>query len=404
MQQTRSNSFVFWLFGMLYFVQGVVQAYQLNFFKPHMSSEGIDADRIAVVSSIALIPFIIKAIFGLLSDRISLFGMGHRKPYMMVGLVGCSAAFFWAFLVDPSESFVLLATLVVTATFAMALFDTTADAYAVDIIPANEHSKVQSFMTGGRAAGLIILSFIFGQIALRFGFSIIFFIIGVCLLLPLLMVFRVEEPTERTEQTEFDWTAFRVFAQPNYLMFAFTLLLAWTFFQGIDGLITFYMSNLGIDEAGLGNYGSIKGIGMVIGAVTASFMAARFGKKSAVILTLTLVTIIGFTISFASSLGQFLILAIVWGAVVGLHWTVYATLSMGLTDLRIAGTMFALFQMMANIGIAAGEGIATGLSDNIGFGRVFQIFALANIIVIPLIIFVINRLAKQLESAEPALN
>lgn len=44
-------------------------------------------------------------------------------------------------------------------------------------------------------------------------------------------------------------------------MFAFTLLLAWTFFQGIDGLITFYMqSDLGIDEAGLGNYGSIKGI------------------------------------------------------------------------------------------------------------------------------------------------
>ncbi|MEM9778239.1 MAG: MFS transporter, partial [Chloroflexota bacterium] len=218
MQNPRSTPFIFWLFGMLYFVQGVVQAYQLNFFKPHMSSEGIDADRIAVVSSLALLPFIIKAIFGLLSDRISLFGMGHRKPYMIVGLIGCAAAFFWAFWVDPSESFALLATLVVTATFAMALFDTTADAYAVDIIPEKEHSKVQSFMTGGRAAGLIILSFIFGQIALRFGFSIIFLIIGACLLLPLIMIFRVQEPAERTASTEFDWSAFKVFIQPNYLM------------------------------------------------------------------------------------------------------------------------------------------------------------------------------------------
>ncbi|MEM9777540.1 MAG: MFS transporter, partial [Chloroflexota bacterium] len=265
-----------------------------------------------------------------------------------------------------------------------------------------EHSKVQSFMTGGRAAGLIILSFIFGQIALRFGFSIIFLIIGACLLLPLIMVFRVQEPAERTASTEFDWSAFKVFIQPNYLMFAFTLLLAWTFFQGIDGIITFYMqSDLGIDEVGLGNYGSLKGIGMVIGAVTASFMATRFGKKSAVLLTLSLVTIIGLTIGFASSLSHFLILAVVWGVVAGLHWTVYATLSMGLTDLRIAGTMFALFQMMANIGIATGEGVATGLSDDIGFVRVFQIFALANIIVIPLIIFVLNRLALQMQTAEP---
>ena len=34
------------MFAALYFVQGVIQAYQLNFFKPHMDAEGIDADRV----------------------------------------------------------------------------------------------------------------------------------------------------------------------------------------------------------------------------------------------------------------------------------------------------------------------------------------------------------------------
>ncbi|MCB0036814.1 MAG: hypothetical protein KDE51_22435, partial [Anaerolineales bacterium] len=106
--KNQSRQFLFLLFGMLYFVQGVIQAYQLNFFKPHMDSEGIDADRLAVVASLALLPFIIKSIYGVISDRINLFGMGHRKPYMMLGVIACAVAFVIAFFVDPSENFALL--------------------------------------------------------------------------------------------------------------------------------------------------------------------------------------------------------------------------------------------------------------------------------------------------------
>ena len=68
--------------------------------------------------------------------------------------------------------------MVLMATFIMALFDTTADAYAIEVIPPEDYSRVQSFMTGGRACGLIILSFLFGIIAARFGYSIIFLVIS----------------------------------------------------------------------------------------------------------------------------------------------------------------------------------------------------------------------------------
>ena len=59
-----SRRYLFAMFAMLYFVQGVIEAYQLNFFKPHMDSEGIDADRPAIVASLALPPFMIKWIYG----------------------------------------------------------------------------------------------------------------------------------------------------------------------------------------------------------------------------------------------------------------------------------------------------------------------------------------------------
>ena len=136
MELNVSRRYLFGMFAMLYFVQGVIQAYQLNFFKPHMDSEGIDADRLAIVASLALLPFVLKFIYGIISDRFSLFGRGHRKPYMQIGLIAAGVAFFVAYFIDPSESFGVLATMVLTATFFMALFDTTADALAKSAIAA----------------------------------------------------------------------------------------------------------------------------------------------------------------------------------------------------------------------------------------------------------------------------
>ena len=60
---------------------------------------------------------------------------------------------------------------------------------------------------------------------------------------------------------------------------------------------------------------------------------------------------------------------------------------MGITDLRIAASMFAIFQMMANIGMAGGEGIATSLSDDLASRLVFRLLATFNIVLIPFLIF-----------------
>lgn len=393
--QGQSRRFLFWMFGMLYFVQGVIQAYQLNFFKPHMDSEGIDADRLAVVASLALLPFIIKSIYGIISDRVNLFGMGHRKPYMMLGVIACAAAFVVAFFVDPSESFGFLAAMVLTASFFMALFDTTADAYAIETMAEEDHRQVQTFMTGGRAAGLIILSVVFGFIANSFGFQPIFLVISACLLIPLGMLFWVEEPKEKPAEQAFQWGAFKSLITPTNIIFVVFLVIAWTMFQGIDGLVTFYMQNdLGASEVALGNWGALKGVGMVIGALFIALVARRMSHFALALMTMCLVTVGGLTLSVIDSVSVILIAAVFWGIVVGFHWTIYATLAMGITDIRIAGSMFAIFQTFANIGIAAGEGIGTSLSDNIGFTGVFRTFALINLIVIPLFLLMMRQIRE----------
>ncbi len=386
---------LFTMFGALYFVQGVIQAYQLNFFKPHMDEEGIDPDRIAVVASLALLPFVVKWLYGIISDKYSLLRRGHRVPYMMIGVVSTSIAFAIAFFIDPSESFGVLAAMVLIATFFMALFDTTADALAVDVVVPEDHSTVQAWMTGGRAVGVVAVSIVFGWIADAVGYQSIFLVIAALLLIPLWWVSRVQEPEQRTPAHTFDRRAFRVMLQPRYLVFGLFLILAWFFFQGIDGLVTFYMSDTLDSSAGrIGVYGTLKGVGMVIGAVGLSTLVRRYGRRLAATVTLVAVALGGLMFSMIESEGAIIAVAAIWGIAVGLQWTTYVTLSMGVTDTRIAASMFAILQTMSNIGIGGGDGVATALSDNVGFPSLFRAFGLASIALIPLLIWVTGRFKK----------
>jgi predicted MFS family arabinose efflux permease len=174
------------------------------------------------------------------------------------------------------------------------------------------------------------------------------------------------------------------------------LALSWFFFEGVEGLVTFYMSSeLGADEVILGNYGTIKGIGMVLGALLLSLLVSRWRLKVAALVTLSLVTIGGFAFSRCTSCAVALGMGLGWGIVVGLQWSVYGALAMGITDQRIAASMFALFQMMANIGMAAGEGVFTSLSARLGFTTVFVLLAVANLLLIPFFVLVHGRLVGQ---------
>ncbi|MBT3189308.1 MAG: MFS transporter [Anaerolineae bacterium] len=396
MQTNKSRNFLFYMFGALYFVQGVIQAYQLNFFKPHLNAEGIPADKIATLAGLALVPFMLKWVFGILSDRVNFFGKGYRVPYMALGVILSAVAFGSAFWISPADQFGAMTAVVLIAVSAMTLFDATADALAVDITEPEDHARVQSVMTGGRAAGFIILSLVFGIIAERMGFSAIFLVMGVIILFPLIMVFQVKEPDQRAQREKFNWGAFKQLIRPNYLLYIFFIILAWTTFQGIDGLVTLYMSDeLQISPAILGRYGMFKGLGMVIGALILGWLINKIGIRNAALSTVSMVTVGGFIFSKATGINTILVVGVIWGIVVAFHWTVYSTFSMGITDKRIAGSMFAILMTVGNIGIGAGEALATRFVDNLGYSGVFSAIALINLGLIPILFFALRGLQKE---------
>ncbi len=396
-----SRNFKFMLFTILYFVQGVIAAYQLNFFKPHLDSAGIAPNLIGLAASLAFIPFILKFLFGFVSDKVNLFGRGHRVPYMMLGVVICSSAFLIAFFVDPASNFRVLAATIILATFGMSMFDTVADAYAIEVTPEEDHSRVQSFMTSGRAIGLVILSFLFGIIASRYGYNAIFLVISILLLFPLVMLFRTPEPDLIEAGKRFDWSAFRALLQPQNLLLSLQLLVAYYIFTGIDGLVALYASKLLGDADGalqtLGNIGTIKGVGMILGAIAASWIVLRYGKRTAGLLTLILVTIGGLLFSQFATVPSIMVISFFWGIASGLHWAVYAVIIMGSVDIRIAASMVALYQMMINIGFALGELTMINFATALGFPSLFMTLGFANLLLIPLFLYIVKNMKSGIQ-------
>jgi len=95
-------------FSMLYFAQGSILGYFTALNAIYLRSFGISMSQIGIFSAVALMPLILKIFLGMLSDRVNLFGMGYRKPYIIIGLLIQAGGQLVFMLINPSESFVLL--------------------------------------------------------------------------------------------------------------------------------------------------------------------------------------------------------------------------------------------------------------------------------------------------------
>src|SRR5260370_993377 len=103
-------------FGALYFLQGAVLAFIINFQKPFLAAKGVSKDQIALLTSAMLFPFIGKIFLGALSDRVSIGRFGRRKPYIAIGLLMMMLSYLWIANVDPAKDFAMYFMLSVAAT------------------------------------------------------------------------------------------------------------------------------------------------------------------------------------------------------------------------------------------------------------------------------------------------
>lgn len=383
------------MFALLYFSQGSIMAFFTALNALYLQSFGLDMTRIGLIGTIALIPFVIKIFFGMLSDKYNLLGLGYRKPYIILGLVIQALCLLAVTMINPGINFPAYAGLAFLMMAGMALYDTCTDGLALDTIPKEEEGKIQGFMVGGRAAGMVVVSALIGLIAQYYSWTAAFIFLAVITLIPLPLVILSQEG-ERTKERAFDWSAFSSFKKPAVIALgvlgaAYSLII-----NGANQLVNPFLSQeFSIDLATAGFISTVLGAGIVAGGLTGGTITDKIGQKRSVLSALLIALISIASLSFISSQWMVWILVIIFGFAFGFYETVYFAISMRETDGRIAATMFSILMAIANIGTGIGLGITGAMADNFGYRQSLIAIALLNLLALPLIGVIFPRRSYQ---------
>ena len=381
------------MFGLLYFAQGTILAYFTALNALYFLSKGLSMTDVSIFATIALIPFVIKIFLGMLSDRVNLLGMGHRKPYILLGLLVQTLCLILAPWIDPAQHYWGFVVLAFVLQMGMAIYDTCTDGLALDTTPEAEQGTIQGFMVGGRAVGVIVTSSLVGLLAQHVSWSAVFWSLAALTLLPLVLVLGVREAAQPVER-QFQWSAFRAFKQGRVLALAGLGMIFFLIIAGANQLVNpFLQATFNISLSTAGFLTTVWGLGVVLGGATGGQLYSRVGHRNAALICMAVGLGAIVLLAFTPSAALAWVLVAFFGLAYGAYQTLYFALAMRFTVPQIAASMFSILMAVTNIGQGIGLGLSGFLSDSIGFQMAFLAFAAFNLLALPLLPAVFGKKA-----------
>ncbi len=380
------------LFSMLYAVQGIVVSYFLTFNGRYMSHPSIAGDgqvvrltmaQIGWCQTIATLPLALKFLFGLWADKFSFLGFGHRRPYILLGLLMQSVGLFGLTLFEPArhvEAFTALATISVCG---LCFYDVSCDAFAVQATPAADRGRVQGVLQASRFLSTAFFGVLFGLIwnlSEIPGKSVLW----LCGLLPIpaiLYTLSIAEPRHVRSADSLRLGVFRMFRHRSlWGLLIFSVIYAIVSF-GVEAVLVFWFAvpMLAFTERALGFQSLGRNCGRALGAIIQGRAAAIDGKRPLVMIGLCGLSAASILFSAVRGHGSALLVGIFFGIAVGWLDALACSLAMDESDPDFPATSYALIMAFQNLGIL-GSGLMSSLAGSAGFGAAFAIAAAFNLL------------------------
>jgi len=205
----------------VYFVQGILGLARLAisfFLKDDLS---LTPAQVAALIGIAAIPWIIKPVFGFISDGIPIFGL-RRRPYLILsGILGCLSWIALATVVNSPLTAIL--TILITS-FSVALSDVIVDSLVVERArkePLGQSGSLQSLSWCFSAVGGLITAYLSGWLLQHFSNQTVFGITSVFPLIVAAVALLITEETVKPEEKPRTVTqlkqVWQAIAQPSIL-------------------------------------------------------------------------------------------------------------------------------------------------------------------------------------------
>lgn len=397
------------IFSAYYFIEGMNQSIIAVIVPIYLLSliGSISPSVIALLASIVMIPWAIKLIFGILSDKFSVKNYGRRRPWILAA--GLISGIVWILtpFIMPRDSTVVYYFMGAgfLSALGVAMGDTALDGLILDICPKDQLGRVQGFCWGSRSVGVMVGGPLIALVIVFMPIEAIFLIFGILILIFSLLTLIVKEPPISTSfelgtqlksvfktgknWKVFIWAFWDTIVEAVVVLFVSLYLLIQLGFVQPEGATIDLLDddiNLYVPQAFIT---LIIGIGIIIGAVVGGFIADRSRKKAIYIAYFVAIpSYLIMVINIAP--GLFIVFAIIIGLGYGLRNAAFAAVLGEISQQypKINSTYYSIGTSFANLGgtlglLLVGEmfNVFAGFSSDIIviYGGVFIFMALLQI-------------------------
>jgi PAT family beta-lactamase induction signal transducer AmpG len=373
-----------------------------------MTAGGVAKATAADIQSLVLIPFILKFLGGPISDRFSLMGFGHRKPYIVLGLVAQSMGLIVLSLVHPAWYPIAFAALAILTVFGLALYDTCCDGLVIDVTPADDRARVQSVLVASRAGAAMVCTFGFGRLIEATGngpgrAGPVLWMCAALGAIPLVLALVLPEPPRCADAETFHWQAFGALIKPRALcLLAFGAIYAVVGYGVEINLSPFYGHDLQFREGTIGSLGSARYVGRVIGAALLPVLSARVERRWVLRIGLLALAISTMEQAAISGPAGAAVAGAAFGAANGWTDAVFYVLAMEASDPKMAASTYALFMAVTNVSVAGGSlfarlEVALSTASSSGYRAAFLVTGAFVLLAWPLV-WPLGRPLKHIET------
>ncbi len=177
MDLTKSTLGKCFLFGILYFPEGLMGALSTVILPLYLASQGFDAPVVGLVMGLTTIPWVIKFVWGAIVDYHS--SKGRRYFILVGGILGATMSAL-LFSISPSIIFVFT-TILFLARVGIALLDVSTDAFSIETTKFQERGKINGSMFFGQLSGFAFGSLVLTKIS-TISFPIAFLSVGILIM------------------------------------------------------------------------------------------------------------------------------------------------------------------------------------------------------------------------------
>lgn len=429
------------IFSSLYFTQGVTQSIFTVIVPVYLLKKlgTIDTAALSFMFSIILTPFILKLIYGLLSDRFGSKKLGRRKPWILgstsfTGIMWIILSLLIPFLLDSNPSGILgyITLLGFIIILGVAISDTAMDGFILDICPKDKLGRTTGTVWAFRSVGIIIGGPLILVIIQFIQFELTLIVISILTILFGLLTLKIPHTTI-TEKVRLGKNLKSMFKRgENWKLFGFSFFMAivsGVIFTMISlyvlvqaGVVAGEGATLDLLEEDISLYNPqaiitlIIGLGVIIGAFVGGSIADRKTRRLSVFLALSLGTIALLLQLIPTEWFILLIFTFIIGASSGWNNSSFSAVASEYSKQypEATSTFYSICTSFANLGIQTGL-ILTGivfstLSSTVTdirniFGVVFiMMIFLLNLALIPFLLMDRKQYEYKLNKGEQILS